>query len=112
MKAKWLIGFLVSVSILFGMQIARADFLMGHIIDYTFISSGALIKLDMGVPGVCSNTPYGWMLIRNQDAAMMIAVSIIWSERNEQVGVQQVQVYTDGSTSGGFCLLNQVDPVN
>ena len=37
MKARRLVGFLMSAFILLGIQNARADYLAGHIIDQTFI---------------------------------------------------------------------------
>lgn len=111
MKARRLVGFLMSAFILLGTQNARADYLAGHIIDQTFISDGVLIRLDTGTPAVCTGTPYGWMLVKNQNSAMIIAVSIIWSEKRDQTNDRQVQVYSDG-ISGGFCLLNQIDPID
>lgn len=68
-------------------------------------ANGILIMLSSGVPDNCQGTPYGWMVIPEQNKAMIAVALLIWSTKPERA----VTVYTSGLVNG-YCQINQIDP--
>lgn len=77
----------------------------GNISDLTTGTTGILITLDSGPPDNCQGTPYGWMLIGQENKAMTALVLMLWS-----TGRKYVMVYTNATPAGSYCTINQVDP--
>ena len=44
--------------------------LQGQIAKITSVPDGIYLMLDAGVPNVCSGTPYGWLLVHEDDTAL------------------------------------------
>jgi len=87
---------------------AYQDYVAGKITNLTAVPSGIMIMVDSGVPGNCSNSPYGWMLISQSDTAMVSTVLAIWI-----AGKRDVTVYTSNTTNNGErCAVSQLDPAN
>lgn len=78
--------------------------LSGKLTNITTVRGAMLVMLDTGVPENCQGTPYGWMLIREQDKVMVNIVMAMWaSDRRDAT------IYTVGMV-GGWCEIEQVDP--
>jgi len=83
---------------------AATDITSGNITNLTSTSSGVMIMLSGTLPDNCQGTPYGWMLIPQEYKAMTAVVLLAYQNK------QGIAVYTQPSTSGGFCTINQVNP--
>ena len=86
---------------------AADSYLNGNISNITSTTSGLLIMLDSGVPTNCTGTPYGWMIIPEANKTMVAVTLLAWHTNN-----RAVTVYTNAMQAGGWCYINQVDPVN
>jgi hypothetical protein len=84
---------------------AAETYLAGTISNITTGPTGMRIMLDTGLPTNCTGTPYGWMLIRQEDKAMVAAALAMWFS-----GQRNVVVYTSAYTGNGYCTINQLDP--
>jgi hypothetical protein len=85
---------------------SAVDYLQGNIINMTSGPSGLMLKLDSGVPTNCAGTPYGWMLIRAENKIMAAVVLTMYAS-----GKRGATVYTTAVAAGGFCEINQFDPI-
>lgn len=95
----------LALSLLFSVSgIAAESSLTGTLSNITSIKEGLLITLDSGLPDNCKVYPSGWMLVSQQDKAMMALVLTSWITGN-RVGT----VYT-GSGVTSYCTVNQWDP--
>lgn len=79
----------------------------GHISNVTFAGNDVLIMVDVGLPGNCTGTSWGWMRIPPENHAMNAFVIGLWM-RGDASQVT-VTVYTDGLV-GGYCRITQIDP--
>ena len=96
---------------LWATSVPAADaYLGGHINDVTFAGSDVMVRLDTGVPDNCTGTPFGWMLIPNSAKPMQAFVIGLWM-RGDAAQTYAV-VYTTAVSVGGYCIINQLDPVN
>jgi len=82
----------------------------GRISDITVAGNTVLIRLDSGLPDNCAGTPFGWMQIPEANKVMQSLVLGMWLRGD--AAQTYVVVYTDGRTGGGYCQINQIDPVN
>jgi hypothetical protein len=108
---KNIVGLMVAfglVAIPFEPVVAEQTYLVGHIRDITFVRDAVYIMLDTGVPGNCTGTPYGWMVIRGSDKAMQGFV--LGLKFSGAFSSTTVAVYTDGIGSSSYCEINQIDP--
>ena len=81
---------------------------VGKIKNITAVTGGIMIMMDTGLPDNCAGTPFGWLLIKQEYAAITSVVLAAWASGNKS-GV----VYTSGRENGtGYCLVNQFDPEN
>lgn len=85
---------------------AAANYLQGNIVNITSGPSGLMLMLDSGVPANCAGTPYGWMLIRAENKIMAAVVLTMYAS-----GKRGATVYTTAVAAGGFCEINQFDPI-
>lgn len=84
---------------------AKADhWLSGNINNITTMRGAMLIMLDTGVPDNCQGTPYGWMLIRQEDRVVVNMVMAMWASER-----RNATVYTVGMVDG-WCEVQQIDP--
>ncbi len=89
-----------------GILQAGQGHLNGQIINITSTASGLMLMLDTGVPDNCHGTPYNWLLIPESNKAMIATLLMFYSlDKN-----RGFTIYTDTLISG-FCVVNQVDPV-
>ena len=87
---------------------AGAHYQSGKIKNLTATTSGIMIMMDKGLPDNCVGTPYGWLLIKEENKALTSAVLTIWAS-----GKGTGTVYTSGRVNGtGYCIVNQFDPTN
>lgn len=84
---------------------AAETYLAGTISNITTGPTGMRIMLDTGVPNNCTGTPYGWMLIRQEDKSMVAAALAMWFS-----GQRKVVVYTNAYSDTTYCIINQLDP--
>lgn len=85
---------------------SAVDYLQGNIVDMTSTKSGLMLKIDSGFPGNCAGTPFGWMLIRSENKPMIALVLSMYA-----YGKRAAVVYTSPAVGGGFCEINQFDPI-
>lgn len=84
------------------------NYLSGKIKNLTAIQDGILIMMDSGTPDNCEGSSSGWMLIRQENTAMISVVLAVWAA-NKKSGT----VYTLGRNNGvGYCIVNQFDPID
>ncbi|MGR2667716.1 hypothetical protein [Vibrio campbellii] len=84
------------------------NYLSGKIKNLTAIQDGILIMMDSGTPDNCEGSSSGWMLIRQENTAMISVVLAVWAA-NKKSGT----VYTSGRNNGvGYCIVNQFDPID
>lgn len=81
---------------------AAADWNRGNIIDFTTSTAGVMIRLDVGQPTNCS-APNGWMLIPEANRSMVALALTMWAN-----SAAAVDVYV--TWTGGYCVVNQLDP--
>jgi hypothetical protein len=79
----------------------------GRISNVTFAGNEVLIMLDVGHPGNCAGTAWGWMRVPPEYQAMNAFVIGLWM-RGDASQVT-VTVYTDGLV-GSYCRISQIDP--
>ena len=82
---------------------AGPNYIYGDITNYSSIAGGLLIMIDTGIPDNCSGTPYGWMIISQEDKAML-AVALM----NISLDKMGVGVYSDGTRVKGICRVTQL----
>jgi hypothetical protein len=80
----------------------------GHISNVTFVDDYVMIMVDVGLPGNCAGTSWGWMKIPVASKAMAGFVIGLWM-RGDAANTM-VTVYTDGLVDG-YCRISQIDPV-
>jgi len=99
---------LVSFVIVFGGAncFAATNHLQGNVVNITSGPAGLMLTLDSGVPSNCAGTPYGWMLIRAENKIMAAVVLTMYA-----YGKRGATVYTTAAAAGGFCEINQFDPI-
>ena len=78
----------------------------GTINNITSTQQGLLIRLDTGLPDNCAGTPYGWMLIPEANKTLIATTLMLWA-----MGTRSVDIYTVGRPNGGYCVIEQVDPL-
>ena len=83
---------------------ANTNYKSGTISNLTSTTAGIMIMLDTGIPTFCEGTPYGWMLVKNVNSAMVSTVLAAWVS-----GKKTGTVYVSQRTSG-YCIINQFDP--
>lgn len=86
---------------------AGDSYISGSVFDFSSTTAGLMIRMDSGVPANCLGTPYGWMLIKAENKAM-IALVLTWAAQ----GKKSATVYTNPIVSNSFCEINQYDPVD
>jgi hypothetical protein len=104
MKKITIIAILIMV-VTIGQAIAGPNYIIGNVSNYTAIPSGLLIMVDTGMPDNCAGSPYNWMIIANEDKAMLAMALMRISQ--DQMGVT---VYSAGVFYSGICRLTQYDP--
>lgn len=78
----------------------------GKISNLTAVKPGILVMLNNGMPDNCAGSPYGWMLIKQENTAITAVVLSAWA-----LGKTQGTIYTTGRENGtGYCLVSQFDP--
>ena len=87
---------------------AAANYQSGKIKNLTATTGGIMIMMDKGLPDNCAGTPYGWLLIKEENTALTSVVLAAWVS-----GKSTGTVYTSGRGNGtGYCIVNQFDPAN
>jgi hypothetical protein len=81
------------------------NYIIGNLSNYSAVQAGLLIMVDNGIPDNCAGTPYNWMIIANEDKAML-AMAFMRINQDE-LGVV---VYSNGVFYNGFCRVIQYDP--
>jgi len=84
----------------------QAAYVTGTVTDTTSTPLGYLIKLDTGRPTNCNGAPYGWMLIKTENKAVMATAMMMFA-----LGKKTATVYTTGIGPSGHCEVDQYDPV-
>ena len=84
----------------------QAAYVTGTVVDTTSTPAGYLIRLDAGRPTNCNGAPYGWMLIKSENKAMMATAMLMFA-----LGKKTATVYTTGIGPSGHCEVDQYDPV-
>ena len=84
----------------------QATYVTGTIIDTTSTPAGYLIRLDTGRPTNCNGAPFGWMLIKSENKAVMATAMMMFA-----LGKKTATVYTTGIGPSGHCEVDQYDPV-
>ena len=105
-----LVGISGLLTLPFAATAVEPGYLGGHITNTTFVGDAIYIILDTGVPGNCTGSPFGWMVIRGSDKAMQALVLTL--RASGEFPTTPVVVYTDGIGSSGYCEINQIDPVD
>jgi hypothetical protein len=105
MKVLKSIIFTVVLSTLISSAIYADEKLSGAISNIASIPAGLLVRLDTGVPPECEGTPYGWMLVEEENISMVSVVLTMWAMEN-----RNVTLYTKPYTGGGYCEVVQVAP--
>lgn len=92
--------------LMFASKIAYSGqvYLHGNIKNLTSTTNGLMIMLDTDVPDNCQGTSYGWMLIKEDERAMISTVLSLWV-----AGRKKGTVYTSG-LENNLCIINQYDP--
>jgi hypothetical protein len=90
----------------FGAQAqVQATYVTGTITDTTSTPLGYLIRLDTGRPTNCNGAPFGWMLIKSENKAVMATAMMMFA-----LGKKTATVYTTGIGPSGHCEVDQYDP--
>lgn len=91
----------------FGAQAqVQAAYVTGTVVDTTSTPAGYLIRLDAGRPTNCNGAPFGWMLIKSENKAVMATAMMMFA-----LGKKTATVYTTGIGPSGHCEVDQYDPV-
>jgi hypothetical protein len=104
MKKITIIALLIMV-VTIGQAIAGPNYVVGNISNYSAVASGLLIMVDTGIPDNCAGSPYNWMIIANEDKAMLAMALMRISQ--DQMGVA---LYSAGVFYNGICRVTQYDP--
>ncbi len=70
---------IIAASLLNNPLHAGEDYLSGNIINLTSVTSGLMIMLDSGIPNNCRGTPYGWILIKEENKAITSVALTMWA---------------------------------
>jgi hypothetical protein len=106
MKKVIIIAICIMVSMT-ALAFAGPDWQSGTVVNYTAIQGGLMIMLDTGVPDNCVGTPYNWMIIAEEDKAMLAMAFMRISQ-----GQMGVTIYSRGALYNDFCRVTQYDPAN
>ena len=82
----------------------------GHIRRVSFAPGSVYIMLDVGVPSNCTGTPYGWLMISSSSTPLVAFVTGLWMRGD--AAQKQLNVYTTGIDSSGYCQVNQIDTLS
>ena len=93
------------LSVTTGQTIAGSYFISGTLTNYSATQGGLLIMVDAGIPDNCAGTPYGWMIIPQEDKAML-ALALMRISQDQM----KVTAYSSGAFYSGFCRVTQYDP--
>ena len=85
---------------------AGPNYVYGNLNGYSTVPGGLLIMVDTGIPDNCAGTPYGWMIIAEEDKAML---SVALMRINQDL--MGVGIYSAGVFYQGFCRAIQLQPV-
>jgi len=85
-----------------------AIYVSGHISNVTFAQDYVMIMVDSGLPDNCAGTAWGWMKVAPENKAMTAFVIGLWMRGD--AAQTNVTVYTGGIV-GGYCRVDQIDPV-
>ena len=86
---------------------AASHYISGSISNLTVTTEGIMVMVTGGLPDNCIGTPWGWMLIKQENAALTSVVLASWVSGNTNG-----TFYTSASESGHYCTINQFDPIN
>lgn len=109
--------FLFAMSFLGAMYLSNAqaqaasDYATGYVTRVTTTTDGILIALNSGntIPTECTGTPYGWLIVEQQDTTMTSLVMGLLLQGT--LGSYPMTLYaTKGIDSTGFCRVTQVEP--
>ena len=98
-------AFAVSAVLLSGNAACGDVYQTGNMTNLTATSDGLMIMLDAGPPTTCAATPYGWMLIPEANKTLVATALAMWLS-----GKKAATIYS-APYSGGWCILNQINPV-
>ena len=84
---------------------AAEDYQSGNIINMTSTAAGLMIMLDSGIPNHCRGTPYGWLLIKEENKAMTAVALAMWA-----AGKKGATIYTAPVIAGNYCTVTQLHP--
>ena len=84
----------------------QASYATGTVVNTTSTPLGYLIMLDTGRPTNCNGAPFGWMLIKNENKAVMATAMMMFA-----LGKRTATVYTTGIGPSGHCEVDPYDPV-
>jgi hypothetical protein len=104
MKKITIIALLITV-VTIGQAIAGPDYVYGNLSNYSAAQYGLLIMVDTGIPDNCAGSPYNWMVIPNEDKALLAMALMRISQ--DQLGVT---IYSSGVFYNGICRVTQYDP--
>jgi hypothetical protein len=91
----------------FGAQAqVQAAYVAGTVVNTTSTPADYLIRLDTGRPTNCNGAPFGWMLIKSENKAVMATAMMMFAQ-----GKRIATVYTTGIGPSGHCEVEQYDPV-
>ncbi|WP_330961513.1 hypothetical protein [Photobacterium sp. 53610] len=87
---------------------AAGHYVSGKITNITAIEGALLIMMENGnIPDHCKGTPYNWLKIKQENTTIVSVVLAQWASNN-----RTATVYTSGiETTGGYCVVTQVDPL-
>ena len=105
MRKITIIGVLIMLSVT-APAFAGPNNVYGNLNGYSTVPGGLLIMVDTGIPDNCAGTPYGWMIIAEEDKAMLAVVLMRVNQDLMGVGV-----YSAGVFYQGFCRVTQLQPV-
>lgn len=78
----------------------------GKIRDLSITNNGLLVKFEPALPDNCEDTPYGWMVVKQEDTALTSALLALWiSDRLSGT------IYTKPPENGTkYCSVSQFHP--
>lgn len=99
---KWIV-IAVLLLVLIGVHAEAADTsVAGYVVNMTSMPEGLLVMLDAGIPDRCEGTPYGWMIIPEENKTM-VAVAMMAYMQNDR----KITLGVNGTFFGGYCLVGQ-----
>jgi len=84
---------------------AESHYISGTISNLTVTTQGIMIMVSGGLPDNCLGSPWGWMLIKQENTALTAVVLASWVK-----GSTQGTFYTSAAVSSRYCTVNQFDP--